>query len=69
MTWNPDMSAAPRDGTAVLVRSPLPTVASYDRGAWWAMSNGKWVYGLNGTPIRVSPDEWMPLPPPLGEQP
>ena len=66
MQWNPDMDAAPKDGTDVLVhveKTREQFVAFYN--------SGRWAFGLmaNGHAIALrDPTHWMPLPtPPEGE--
>ena len=77
MTWNKDMSAAPRDGTHVLVavymsgmKAPIAGQAYYrdqdedhlDPSAWWWSGEGPGDY--YASPISVEPYAWMPLPDP-----
>lgn len=56
--WNPDMSAAPRDGTPalILMEGDTPIVGTLDGAGWWITADGQ---GWNNNYAT----HWAALPP------
>ena len=62
MQWNPDMEAAPKDGTEILCSEGYDAL----RAVCWH-KDGQWIYGddigdEDNFPT-MQPSLWMPLPP------
>jgi hypothetical protein len=63
--WRP-ISEAPRDGTRIMIYSPLDGWVSshYEGGCWQGLP---WRPQSNPEYATAQPTAWMPLPPPPGE--
>lgn len=64
--WNPDMSAAPKDGTPILTWSSGCEAPEAFLVMWWTEERAeKSGYGWSAYEVdhALMPNQWMPLPP------
>jgi len=76
MEWNSDMSAAPKDGTGVLLYLPAGNLGrdfeDSQTTAYWHSLYNSWQLCESGAYAEAAdvwpePTHWMPLPPPPTE--